>query len=72
MEVEYMTEDESNRVKSYIVGAGYNITSLAKAINMSREMLSNRISGKVDFGRTEMNKIATVLKSSTTEIFFGK
>ena len=52
MEVEYMTEDESNRVKSYIVGAGYNITSLAKAINMSREMLSNRISGKVDFGRT--------------------
>ena len=33
MEVEYMTEDESNRVKSYIVGAGYNITSLAKAIN---------------------------------------
>ena len=35
-------------------------------------MLSNRISGKVDFGRTEMNKIATVLKSSPTEILENK
>ncbi len=65
-----MTAYESNRVKSYIVGAGYNITTLAAAIGMSRESLSARISGKVDFGRSEMNAIARVLKVLPQEIFF--
>ena len=68
----YMTEDETNRFKSYMVRAGYNITSLAKTIGMSREMLSFRISGKVDFGRTEMNSIAEALNVSPSVIFFGQ
>ena len=68
---DYMTIEDRNRFKSYMVGAGYNITTLSKAIGMSREMLSVRISGKVDFGRTEMNKIASVLNISPIILFFG-
>lgn len=67
----YMTSDEANRFKSYMVRAGYNITSLAKAVGMSREMLSVRISGKVDFSRSEMNNIATKLNVSPDAVFFG-
>ena len=67
----YMSTTEANRFKSYMVGAGYNITSLAEAVGMSREMLSTRISGKVDFGRQEMNEIAAVLKVSPISLFFG-
>lgn len=66
----YMTIDEANRFKSYMVRAGFNITSLADAIGMSREMLSVRISGKVDFSRSEMNNIAEALNISPVTIFF--
>lgn len=66
----YMSLDESNKFKGYMVRAGFNITSLAQAVGMSREMLSMRISGKVDFGRTEMNDIAKVLKIPPNIIFF--
>lgn len=68
---DYMTIEDKNRFKSYMVGAGYNITTLAAATGMSREMLSVRISGKVDFGRNEMNKIASVLHISPITLFFG-
>lgn len=68
----YMTEEDTNRFKSYMVRAGYNITSLAHQIDMSRESLSNRISGKVDFGRTEMNDISKVLEVPPEVIFFGE
>lgn len=71
MKETYMTTHEANRLKSYIVGAGYNITTLARAIGISRESLSARVSGKVDFGRTEMNDIARVLNVPAQEIFFG-
>ena len=39
----YMTVSETNHLKAMIVGAGYNITSLASAIGMGREILSARI-----------------------------
>lgn len=68
----YMTKEDSNRVKGYIVSAGYNITSLAAAIKMSRESLSMRISGKVDFGRREMNDIARILNIPPETIFFNE
>ncbi len=66
----YMTSEETNKVKSYMVRAGYNITSLAETIGISREMLSARLSGKVDFGRTEMNNIAAALNIPPDVIFF--
>lgn len=66
----YMTEEEKNRFKGYMVSKGYNFTSLAKEIGMSRESLSLRASGKVDFGRKEMNKIADVLNVEPSKIFF--
>lgn len=69
--MQYMNEEDTRRLKSYIVAAGYNITSLAKRINMGRECLSSRINGKIDFGRSEMMEIATVLGESPEKIFFG-
>lgn len=66
----YLSTDETNHIKSVIVGAGYNITKLANAIGMGREILSARINGKTDFSRTEMNQIAKVLKKPPQDIFF--
>ncbi|MBD8946246.1 MAG: XRE family transcriptional regulator [Clostridiales bacterium] len=71
MKHQYMTSEETNRFKAYMVMAGYNITSLSDKINMSRECLSMRISGKVDFGRKEMSDIANVLNVEPSVIFFG-
>lgn len=65
-----MSEKEVNRFKSYMAGSGHNISTLANAIGMKRENLSNRINGKIDFSRTEMSKISIELKASPQEIFF--
>lgn len=70
MNNKYMNTNEINHIKSLIVGAGYNITSLASAVGMGREVLSTRINGKTDFSRHEMNKIAKVLKKEPKDIFF--
>ena len=67
----YMTVSETNHLKAMIVGAGYNITSLASAIGMGREILSARINGRTDFSRHEMNDIAKVLKRNPQDIFFA-
>lgn len=66
----YMTEIDVNRFKSYMAGAGYNITTLATAIGMKRENLSNRINGKIDFSRSEMTKISVTLHVLPQDIFF--
>ena len=70
MKNRYLSISESNHIKSIIVGAGYNITTLANAIGMGREILSKRINGKTDFSRNEMINIAKVLKQSPQNIFF--
>ena len=67
----YMTEQEKFKIKSFIVGAGYTITSLSQKIGMSRESLSARINGKIDFGRNEMTVIANELHTKPEEIFFN-
>ena len=66
----YMTEENTRKVKSYIVGAGYTISSLLKAIGMTRESLSSRVNGKTDFSRREMSAIADKLGKKPEEIFF--
>lgn len=71
MNQQYMTKEETNRFKAYMVMAGYNITSLANKLNLSRESLSMRISGKIDFGRKEMADIANILRVDPNIIFFG-
>lgn len=70
MKKTYMTQPEKNKVRSYMALAGYNITSLAQAIGMSREMLSQRLSGNVDFGRVEMLNISKELNAPPEDIFF--
>ncbi len=67
----YMIEDDKKRFKACMAAAGYNITSLAKEINMTRESLSARINGKVDFGRNEMVDIAEKLNVAPSELFFA-
>lgn len=67
----YLTTSETRYIKSVIVGAGYNISSLASAIGMGREILSARINGKTDFSRHEMTDIAKVLNKKPQDIFFA-
>ena len=67
----YMSELDTRRLKSYMVAAGYTITSLAKEVGMGREVLSTRVNGKTDFSRNEMMKIADVLNERPETIFFG-
>lgn len=71
MDTNYMTKEDTQRFKSYMVGAGYTITTLAKSIGMARESLSARINGRVDFGRNEMVSIAKKLNKTPTEIFLS-
>lgn len=66
----YITEEEKNKIMAHIVGAGYNISSLASEIGMTRESLSSRVNGKVDFGKKEMEKIAACLGKKPADIFF--
>lgn len=67
----YMSEEDTRRFKSYMVGAGFSIKSLAENIGMARESLSARINGKVDFSRNEMINIAALFKKAPEEIFLG-
>ena len=53
-----------------MVGANYNITSLADAIGMTRGSLSARLNGKIDFSRFEMQSIAEKLNISPETLFF--
>lgn len=68
----YLTDRETYRIKAYIVESGHSIASLAKEIGMTRESLSSRINGKVDFGRNEMTKIAMVLEKKPEEVFLSQ
>ena len=66
----YANEKETLKIKSYVVGAGYNITTLAKEIGMTRESLSARINGIVDFSREEMRQVAKCIGVKPEVIFF--
>ncbi len=65
----YLSTSETRHIKSVIVGAEYNITSLANAVGMGREILFARINGKTDFSRHELNDIAKVLNKKPQDIF---
>lgn len=69
MPAPYLTHADTLRIKAAIVGAGHNIGSLSKAINMSRETLSSKINGRSDFSRSEMEKISRILGIPPGEIF---
>ncbi len=67
----YMNDEDMRRFKMYMAAAGCTITSLAKRVDMGREVLSTRVNGKTDFSRSEMIKIASVLGERPEKIFFG-
>lgn len=54
---EYMNQEDTRRIKAAIVGAGYTMESLSKALKKSRATLSSRINGKTDFSKSEMEEI---------------
>lgn len=67
----YLSDSQKRKILSHVVNAGYNITTLAKAIGMTRESLSARMNGKVDFSRTEMESISACLEEKPEDIFFA-
>lgn len=70
MNGKYMGENDIRRFNSFLVGAGYNISTLAAIMGMSRATLSSRINGHTDFTRREMEEIATLFGKDASEIFF--
>lgn len=67
----YLSDFQKRKIMSHVVNGGYNITTLAKAIGMTRESLSSRINGKIDFSRTEMETISECLQEKPENIFFA-
>lgn len=67
----YLSDSQKRKIMSHVVNGGYNITTLAKAIGMTRESLSARMNGKVDFSRAEMESISACLEEKPEDIFFA-
>lgn len=66
----YLTENETNSIKSLIVKRGLDIGLVAKKMNISRATLSSRVNGKTDFTRTEMEKFSEIIDAKAEVIFF--
>lgn len=66
----YLTENETNSIKSLIVKKGLDIGLVAKKMNMSRATLSSRVNGKTDFTRSEMEQFAKIISAKPEMIFF--
>lgn len=67
----YMSKDDIRRFNSYMVKAGYNITTLAQTLKMSRNKLSSRVNGRTDWTRTEMEAVGQALHESPRVIFYA-
>ncbi len=67
----YLSDSQKRKIMSCVVHKGFNITTLARAIGMTRESLSSRMNGKIDFSRTEMEAIAVCLNETPENIFFA-
>lgn len=68
----YMTESDIRRLNSFVAGAGFNTTTLAKAVGMSRSTLTKKRKGEVDFTKSEMQTIANLIGAKPAIIFFGE
>ncbi len=67
----YLLEEDSRRIKAAIVSKGLNIKMLAEKAGSTRATLSNKINGKTEFTRSEMEAIAKILNTSPQTLFFG-
>lgn len=52
---------QANLLKGKIVAAGHSQTSLAKAMNMSKNTLSKKINGKATFDTDEVIRMCALL-----------
>lgn len=68
----YMSSTEVCRLKGAIVGAGYSIKTVAEKLDMTRMTLSNKVNGRTDFTRREMEALARILGVTPSELFFPK
>lgn len=58
----------ANKLKGRIIEKGYNLTSFAEAVCISRPSLRNKISGKSEFKASEIMKISQVLGITTDAV----
>lgn len=58
---------QANLLRAKIAEAGYNQRSLAKAIQMSENTLSSKISGRRPFDVNEVSRICNVLNINSCE-----
>lgn len=57
-----------SKLRGRMAEKGYNITTLAQVIGMTRESLAYKISGKRDFKTREFDRIVGVLGLTADEV----
>ena len=58
----------SLKLKGRITEKGFNLTSFAEAVHISRPALRKRINGQADFKASEIEKICAVLEISRSDM----
>jgi transcriptional regulator with XRE-family HTH domain len=67
----YLSERQSNFLKSLIKREGLEIGSMAQKMGISRNSLSMKLNGRTDFSRKEMELFACLVKEEPQQIFFA-
>ena len=67
----YMTEEDARRFMAYMTGAGHTLATLAEALGMTTDQLTERAAGKTDWSRAEMEAAAKALGEDPGAIFYG-
>ncbi|MDR1805521.1 MAG: helix-turn-helix domain-containing protein [Clostridium sp.] len=71
IELRYLTEQQSRNLKALLVQSGLTLSGAAEKMGILRQSLSNRLKGKIDFSRTEMEAFAEIVGESPAKIFFA-
>ena len=66
----YLSKEQTCQLKGLIISAGLDISKMADRMKMSRQTLSSRINGKIDFSKSEMEAFASILETKPDNIFF--
>jgi transcriptional regulator with XRE-family HTH domain len=67
----FLSEQQSNFLKSLIMREGLEIGSMAQKMGISRSSLSMKLNGRADFSRKEMESFAIIVKEKPQQIFFA-
>ncbi len=68
----YITEEEKNHIRACIIEVGLTYDQLCKKAGVNSKTFYNKLYGKSDFTRSEMESLSKVIGMSPAYIFFEK